>query len=359
MSTPLNNIYPKPYESWMSHLSESNKGKKINELLLPGTHDSGAYQLNLRYRINTSFSYTIFNLLGRICPCVRKILSSWVLTQDRTIYQQLEDGIRFLDLRITYRHSDQRFYVSHTYSCIPLEEALKDIKSFMNKHAEEALVISLSRDWTHRQGMENQEGNALLSSVSKELKSFLCNNPGNSRFGEDMTLKEMTRSGKRIVCYYDGPHTPTRAFDFIWNGSNIHSYWTETLSVEEKKECLLNSTKNLARIPKNNKDFNVLCFTLTPSAQDVRSDVFHRVTHPFEEGNNLENLAFKINQIMPSFLTENASLLKNVNVITSDFPNSDFVPNIIAVNDRIQRRTEAPTVENSSGFNSFWNYFRR
>ena len=57
-------------------------------MILPGTHNSGSYKLNLD---------NMYNL-----PIVSHIIENWTLNQKWNIYQQLVNGVRMFDIDISY-----------------------------------------------------------------------------------------------------------------------------------------------------------------------------------------------------------------------------------------------------------------
>jgi len=72
-----------PDSNWMSHISGD---LKLNQINIPGTHDSGMYSVKELYR-------------------------SFAQTQDKNIIQQLEMGVRYFDLRLAWSNND--IIISH------------------------------------------------------------------------------------------------------------------------------------------------------------------------------------------------------------------------------------------------------
>ena len=84
-------------KKWMSSFSRVLNDKKLNEIVLPGTHDSGTYPIT-----KESKRTDLFLNLGPLNSFVAKIGYKWAKTQDLSIREQLMSGIRYLvqDVRL-------------------------------------------------------------------------------------------------------------------------------------------------------------------------------------------------------------------------------------------------------------------
>lgn len=105
--------------NWMSNLLDDID---IREVSIPATHDSGT------------------NSLMRLAKC-----------QDLSISDQLNAGIRFLDIRVTPQGtgsiSNFKLKVSHTFiSSTGFKDVLNDVKKFLTTNPSETILIKISRD---------------------------------------------------------------------------------------------------------------------------------------------------------------------------------------------------------------------
>src|SRR5262249_18657278 len=107
--TKTPDLYREINSSWMQELPLEIKKKSITALILPKTHDSGAYTFR-------DFNKTPSGTWGRIAKVARigKILGlknyirDWTRCQRLSIYEQLKQGIRAFDFRITYNPDDKK-----------------------------------------------------------------------------------------------------------------------------------------------------------------------------------------------------------------------------------------------------------
>lgn len=111
-------------------LSEWMRGvpgaKKLSELSIPGTHDSGSRDP----AIDDAFQKTRLT------------------TQTRSVKKQLEDGIRFLDIRV--RYIDGKFALYHEDVSVNLdfEKVRIDCKRFLAAHPKETIIMSIKEEST-------------------------------------------------------------------------------------------------------------------------------------------------------------------------------------------------------------------
>lgn len=129
---------------WMSFLSKEKQDAQITQLKLVGTHNSASYTVNYALPINTKIYLYLMKYTHYFGTSF--FVSRWVKCQDLTIYDQLKLGVRFLDLRVAYRESDNIFYCTHTFTCCKLVDVLSDIRRFIEKYNTEIILINVQID---------------------------------------------------------------------------------------------------------------------------------------------------------------------------------------------------------------------
>lgn len=134
---------------WMSlKLSPANKAVPMNQLCLPGTHDSAAYTFDTSPTLPANVN------LRRLCrwvPFVLPIVKKWSQTQRSTVLQQLRDGVRYIDLRVSFL--DNAYWCSHTIATVPLQTVLDDMVTFASEEPAEVVVCDISLDYANRASM--------------------------------------------------------------------------------------------------------------------------------------------------------------------------------------------------------------
>lgn len=170
-----------PVESiaWMSQVDGN---KYLYELSIPGTHDSGTEGVN---------------------PGLSKC-------QNFGIKRQLQDGIRFLDIRLG---EDMRVYHGSDYCNISFTDVLNDCNDFLSEHPEEAVLMSI-------------KGETLIGDIdiSDEIKAYL-NNPNMpvERIYKEEAVPRLDKVRGKIVLFRRFPEPDTAS---PW-GINIYNNWPE------------------------------------------------------------------------------------------------------------------------------------
>ncbi|XP_046732363.1 PI-PLC X domain-containing protein 1-like [Silurus meridionalis] len=132
---------------WMSQLPLELIDVPLCDLAIPGSHDTMTYCLDQHSPVLLS-EPRILTLLDQMVPCIiRPCIKKWATTQEMSVSSQLESGIRFLDLRIAHKKKDSNwtFYFAHgLYSLLSVKEVLSDVMDWLERHANEVVIIALS-----------------------------------------------------------------------------------------------------------------------------------------------------------------------------------------------------------------------
>jgi len=184
--------------NWMGNLGTNIQDRDLRQLLIPGTHDSAAYE--------------------------REMLKG-TRTQDLTFYNQLKNGIRFFDIGVTYSGSNppsldsspesdfvkNTFYLCHTSSIstkfLKLEKQLESINNFASEHPKEIILLDFHRLMS---GIFNTFSIKKFPDMSDEAKESLSELIRNS-LGEKLvpadantTIRDIWDSGKNIIVFFPG-----------------------------------------------------------------------------------------------------------------------------------------------------------
>ena len=176
-SRPALSASPVSPAAWMGGIWDSIQNKRLDQLVIPGSHDSGTGFMDSRFGTNTA------------------------RTQTGSIATQLRDGIRYLDFRVeeaAHRGcaDDSVWWFNHgTYrSQTRLMTALDEIKDFLSDeaHAKEFLILDfqdISLNYNDGRARDN-----LLSMIERRLGAYLAK-PG----WQQKTLGELRNDGQRVV----------------------------------------------------------------------------------------------------------------------------------------------------------------
>ncbi|CDW71216.1 glycosylphosphatidylinositol-specific phospholipase c [Stylonychia lemnae] len=141
--------------TWMTDLKKYKKiaPLKINQIAIPGAHHAGlTYLLPLFESVQKIFRQ--FGLesdsgtFGLPKEYLFKIVNSLLVPHHHSVAQILEQGGRYLDLRVARDINDpQQIYLAHCFlSKIRLNDTLADINEFLNKNPGEIIFIDIPGD---------------------------------------------------------------------------------------------------------------------------------------------------------------------------------------------------------------------
>lgn len=112
--------------NWMKDKFHVLKRKTLAELTLPGTHDSGCYQM--------AAADGFWKKIG--LPLAKNIST----TQEKNVYQQLLGGIRYFDLR-PYLYKNELYIHHNQVIGSRLSKVLMDIRRFVDASGRKELII--------------------------------------------------------------------------------------------------------------------------------------------------------------------------------------------------------------------------
>ncbi|XP_063976122.1 uncharacterized protein LOC135162009 [Diachasmimorpha longicaudata] len=181
--------------NWMYNNKSVLKHLSLPQLVIPGTHQSGAYEHP-------------------------GTLGIWNLCQDLSIEQQLELGIRYLDIQPSCERSKGRcasFYVEYSLlKMMSMSEVFSELKAFLNK-TNEIVILSFSDFSTEFQSDEDH--GRFMDYIKHKLGDYLY--PLNTTpHGWSTSLKKIWSAKKSVIVSYNygGPVDP--AF-----GTGVEQSW--------------------------------------------------------------------------------------------------------------------------------------
>ncbi|XP_054973999.1 PI-PLC X domain-containing protein 1 isoform X2 [Sorex araneus] len=126
---------PMDNADWMSALCPRLWDVPLHHLSIPGSHDTMTYCLNTKSPISHEQSW-LLQLLGKVLPCVtRPVVLKWSITQALNITEQLDAGVRYLDLRIAHmlEGSEKNLHFVHMVYTTALVEDVPTLRQLWAK----------------------------------------------------------------------------------------------------------------------------------------------------------------------------------------------------------------------------------
>jgi hypothetical protein len=303
-------------ENWISRLK--NKNTKLKNIKIPGTHHSAVDSITMETQVP---NFKMFS--NYLCKGIAENMS---ITQEFSIYEQLRQGIRFLDLRTcwvpgggntgggntgggntgggntgggnTGGNTEGELYIAHTFTTKKtLMSVFEEIISFNNLYPLEPVLIRISVDVRnfHEYHINYIKANSRLTQVKKILKDIIYtgDNPHNA------SITEVQNTGKCIILVSSMAEIP----------------YISTGNVEKKFNNIFNYYPKLDSVNK----FSLVDIALTPGFNDMI----------FCKGSSLQKLADRSKNF---FLDLPGSRWYYLNCITTDFPDLLWIERVIDLN---------------------------
>eukprot|EP00026_Physarum_polycephalum_P010647 Phypoly_transcript_10816.p1 GENE.Phypoly_transcript_10816~~Phypoly_transcript_10816.p1 ORF type:complete len:321 (+),score=15.90 Phypoly_transcript_10816:102-1064(+) len=239
-----------PHASWITNSLHHLGNRRLNQIALPGTHNSATYSFSRasRYAVDQP------GLVKYRPPWpVSSFIAQWSKTQARTIHQQLCDGIRYFDFRVGYQ--DGEFYTCHGMKGDTIRDILKTFIEYANKYPREVVII----DFNHFYKMGPAEHETLTQQIRDQLgDKFWPFEHANATLDEAASMN----LGPIVVVY----HKPEGQRHSFYPNSAIQAPWANTDNIALLQEKLQES---LLRFDRGSKQLFVSQCILTPSLDTV------------------------------------------------------------------------------------------
>jgi hypothetical protein len=209
--------------SWMACLLPIIGNLTVLDLQLPGTHDTLTFDLSNRVADNANdippaLSSFLHDLIRPPIAFVGNFIKTMAVTQRLSIWQQLDTGIRFFDLRCTFSRpaagagSQRGPYISaHEWvglhfveTVLAFTEYLADIRHWLDAHPQELIVLSITRHGDfclngpeQFPGCDQSQKDALWQAVTATFDGLLVDHSLSSL--NETTLLELLQRGQRVV----------------------------------------------------------------------------------------------------------------------------------------------------------------
>uniref|UniRef100_A0A1I7YS93 PLCXc domain-containing protein n=1 Tax=Steinernema glaseri TaxID=37863 RepID=A0A1I7YS93_9BILA len=140
--------------------------RSIRDLKIPGSHDSAAFELFIDMKCATDNSSAV-QFIGNHIPPSRHIIRRWAITQHHTIKEQLNLGIRYLDLRVSRSVYDNQvpYRMVHTLFGRPLEQIFESVRDFLDENLNEFVILDINHVYSMRGDLDIDSIIALVHDV--------------------------------------------------------------------------------------------------------------------------------------------------------------------------------------------------
>ncbi|KAF8511401.1 PLC-like phosphodiesterase [Hysterangium stoloniferum] len=297
------------YKSWMNDLRTQIGSKKLREVALPGTHDSGTYGIMPDSPVGMDWpSWAVY--LDAL-PVAKLVMALWAVSQGSNFAAQLASGIRYFDLRV--QGGSLNFV--HGLVGSPITELLDQLNDFLSQSESNKEIVLL--DFNHFYNMTPTTHKQLV----EKLKAKFGNKLAPESLGTDVTVNKLWESTYRIIVLYNDSDTVS-SHNCLWSQTKISSPWPNTQDITTLFITLQNE------VVKAKSTFFVLQGVLTPNAEIIAAGLIPLTANP----SSLFALAIPVNAYLISYLTSDEWKNKGINIVICDWANSSYVDAVIKLN---------------------------
>lgn len=258
---------------WMGEFYQAELLEDIRlvDLSLPGTHDSLSYDLSLtvstdgidNFKRLAQLLHTLSGGMLHVLPGeLEEFFRMQGKTQQLTIPQQLDNGIRFLDFRLMWEPDKSHWYSIHfMQSNRPAEQYLQQIRTWLDQHPQEIVVI-----WLSKHGSTTATGQDQYPGVSpaqkqqfwnKYLDAFdglLIDTHNSSIFATPMA--ELIRRNHRVISFVSDYEEFTQSSRLAYDAAYIQNEFVEGDGVFREENLLQSHIDYFKNATANNAHIN-------------------------------------------------------------------------------------------------------
>ncbi|WP_141735256.1 phosphatidylinositol-specific phospholipase C domain-containing protein [Oligoflexus tunisiensis] len=304
-------------QDWMSEIYANNPDKPLRQIMIPGTHDTGTDRMTSKSPLSSTMDGIV-----KIAP--RGALVAWSKTQDRSMQQQLNDGIRYFDLRV--ENTSQGWMTYHGLLSNYLTDMLEQLARFVENHPREIILLDF-------QALSNFNNDMTALITYLEEHPVLGPRVANwGEFGPRVRIGDLWDADKSIIPMFsqrrvrfpDGSYGDS---NFVWPRV-LQNPWSNTRHTAKVEEDLLNGIRQ-----RPDDIFYVSQGVLTPDAHVVTLGWFQGITSLRDMAVKWMNTKFA--NLIPRLNTEARRAGKHVNIIIADYyQHGGLVPLCLQLNEQ-------------------------
>lgn len=290
-------------EFWMTRLPVVLRNVPIIHLAIPGSHNTTTYTIE-RFNDVGADESAVIQFLGRYFPIISKpIIFNWSVTQYDTVKEQLNGGIRYLDLRLATKPNSDSIYFLHGLYGSEVSEPLDQVEKWLSSHPNEVLIL----DFQHFYSFTEVNHQHLIAKIRNIFRSKLC--PVYNRL-DHISLQWLASESYQVFVIYR--NIIAKNYTDLWPSGLWPTPWPDTTNSEQMVEFL--NEKIQSRSP--NTGFVSQCL-LTPDTLYVMRHIC---------GSLHRDLATKCRLASLPWINGNKPGPGGMNIVITDFVSySDFL----------------------------------
>ncbi|NXF35714.1 PLCX1 protein, partial [Nyctibius bracteatus] len=280
-----------------------------------GSHDTMTYCLDENSAVSGNESKLV-RFLNECMPCiVHPIIMKWSTTQELTVTEQLEAGVRYLDFRIAHKANDPSmnlYFVHMVYTTVTVQDILWEVLRWLETHPQEVVILACR----NFDGLTKKLHRLLIACIKEIFQCKLCPRNVSMRSFFPLFLRMM---------YY----------------TNLHpTMWRRQLNLTVKSVELWDNSRDTTFLF-SSKEY-LMCHLLIFVSEkffvagiNLTENLRYILTHPF---GSLKKMTIQSLPCLKIWIKQQYPGPKKecINIIAGDFiGNDDFVKDVIELNTKI------------------------
>jgi hypothetical protein len=250
---------------WMQQLLPNISHLHLSNLTLPGTHDAASFTLTSALSPDPTGN-PVFDALVKLAEelgiPLQEVITPWAKSQNRSLYGQAEDGMRYFDVRAAFNGTDWCSY--HFELGLLIYTHLSALNSFLLSHSSEIMVIEVSH--LASKNLTQQSLNALRDMIINIFGSMLF--PRTKDFNTT-TIGDMIATNQRVVVTLSDDATIAN-YTQLWYGSSMINSYANSDSLPQMISYNREQVRKFNSLPSlPSSALYKLSWTLTPQASTI------------------------------------------------------------------------------------------
>eukprot|EP01104_Vermistella_antarctica_P000169 TRINITY_DN1018_c5_g1_i1.p1 TRINITY_DN1018_c5_g1~~TRINITY_DN1018_c5_g1_i1.p1 ORF type:complete len:372 (+),score=48.41 TRINITY_DN1018_c5_g1_i1:183-1298(+) len=251
--------------------------RSLLELTLPGTHDSGSYNLTDALVSRDELWPELVEIADKLGVEISDVINWWSKSQTMDFYGQAMGGMRYFDVRAVYYEGEWRTHHGPVVGVL-MSVVLNDLGRFMNESLGEVVVVEISDligNTTHENDQEL--GQMVVDTFGPLL--YPHNHPLN------ISIADMVKKNQRMIVAISSNNAVEHQRG-LWNDSvilNTYANSCELAAMEAFNEAEVTAFEGTKHSPTFDNYLYKISWTLTPDAACIIDSILPGKPHTLLE----------------------------------------------------------------------------
>ncbi len=213
------------YSDWMGETLSADQN--VIDVAMLGAHDAFTAQINLFSPVDPFSAAEIQT--GVVGALIKGFSVKQSKTQVSGVADLLRAGVRYFDIRLTYKEDQEAWYTSHSYFSGKLNPILDELEAFLADHPGEFLILDIQ----HVYGLDATDPADLATGFTEIQSLFAASGLLDRAFPADaiplseVTYTDITQNKTRggVLIFTKLPHSDPAFWDYALC---IRSAWANT-----------------------------------------------------------------------------------------------------------------------------------